>query len=252
VGGIRVHVDEGVATITLSRPEVSNAVDLDTARDLAAAIESTGADDRVSSILVAGGGRRFCAGGDVASMVAADDQATYLEELAGALDGALVALHGLAKPVVAAVQGAVAGAGLAVMLSCDLIISDSSTRFVAAYAGVGLTPDCGLSWLLPRAVGQQRALELLLTPRTLTAGEALDWGLVSSVVEDGTAGTVAHDLARRLASGPTFALGQARRMVRNSWEVRREEAGRDETSTIARAVVDPEAVRLLARFGQSA
>jgi 2-(1,2-epoxy-1,2-dihydrophenyl)acetyl-CoA isomerase len=181
-------------------------------------------------------------------MFAAQDRPAYLAHAAGMLDAALRDLGGLAKPVVAAVHGAVAGAGLAVMLSCDLVVADASTRFVGAYAGVGLTPDCGLSWLLPRAVGQQRALEFLLTQRVLSAGEARDWGMVSEVVDDGTALDRATDLADRLATGPAYAFGQARRLVRTAWEVDRAAAGADETSTISRAVARPEIQDLLSRF----
>lgn len=170
------------------------------------------------------------------------------KELVGLLDEALVALHDLDKPVVAAVHGAVAGAGLALMLSCDLVVAASSTRFVSAYAGVGLTPDCGLSWLLPRAVGQQRALELLLTPRAIGADEARAWGLVTEVVADHEVADRAAELADSLADGPAYALGQARRLVRRGWTQERVAAGRLEAATIARAVVTPAATERLERF----
>src|SRR3954452_13593856 len=102
-------------------------------------------------------------------MVASDDQPAYILELAGALDAATQRLAAVEKPVVGAVQGAVAGAGLAVMLSCDLVVAAPATKFVIAYPGVGLTPDCGVSWLLPRAIGQQRALHMALTNTPVTA-----------------------------------------------------------------------------------
>ncbi|NHC21912.1 enoyl-CoA hydratase/isomerase family protein [Nocardioides sp. IC4_145] len=244
---VRVEVCDGVGHLVLARPSASNAVDLPTAHALRDAVGALAADDAVAAVLVTGEGPRFCAGGDVASMLAATDRAAYLEELAAAVDEALVALHRLEKPVVAAVKGAVAGAGLAVMLSCDLVVAQASTRFVSAYAGVGLTPDCGLSWLLPRAVGQQRALELLLTPRVLTVEEARDWGMVTEVVPDGDADRAA-ELAERLARGPAYALGQARRLVRSGWDADRAAVGRDEAATIARAVTTPQAAALLDRF----
>ena len=243
---VRYECRDGVARITLARPEVSNAVDLATAHALHDAVARAAADDDVAAVLLTAEGPRFCAGGDVASMVAATDRAAHLEELAIALDDALVAMDRM----VAAVQGAAAGAGLAVVLSCDLVVAESSTTFVTAYAGVGLTPDCGLSWLLPRAVGQQRALELLLTPRRLGAEEARDWGLVTEVVADATSADRAEELARQLATGPTFALGQARRLVRSAWTADRVTRGREEAVTIARAVTRPEAAEALARFGR--
>jgi 2-(1,2-epoxy-1,2-dihydrophenyl)acetyl-CoA isomerase len=244
---VEYAVRDGVAHICLNRPEASNAVDLSTAHEFASAIAAAGGDNGVRSVMVTGAGKRFCAGGDVASMVASDDQPAYLLDLAGALDGALQSLSGLEKPVVAAVQGAVAGAGLAVMLSCDLVVADASTKFLFAYPGVGLTPDCGVSWLLPRAVGQQRALELALTGRVLDARTAQEWGMVTEVVES-DATSRAQELAVAMADGPSYAFGQGRRLLRSSWEFTRAGAGAEEARTIAAAVQTPDAVRALAAF----
>ncbi|KRF21186.1 enoyl-CoA hydratase [Nocardioides sp. Soil797] len=238
-------VTDGVAHLELNRPEVSNAVDLPTAHALDAAIEAADNDDAVRAVLLTGAGKRFCAGGDVASMVASDsDQAAYLLELAGALDGALQRLTAMEKPVVGAVQGAVAGAGLGVMLSCDLVVAAPDTKFVIAYPGVGLTPDCGVSWLLPRAIGQQRALHLALTNKPIGSDVALDWGLVTELGDTSRAST----LAASLAAGPVFAHGQARRLIRGSFEADRAAVGQDEAETIARAVATDDAQRLLAAF----
>jgi enoyl-CoA hydratase/carnithine racemase len=113
-------------------------------------------------------------------MVTAPDRASYVHELAATFEAGLRRLSELPVPVVAAVHGAVACAGLAVVLNCDVVIAARSTKFLMAYSAVGLTPDCGVSYLLPRAVGQQRALELALTGRTLSAEEAMAWGLVAA------------------------------------------------------------------------
>ncbi|MGX4688084.1 enoyl-CoA hydratase/isomerase family protein [Streptomyces sp. JNUCC 63] len=245
---VKYGVVDGVARIVFNRPQVSNAIDLDTATALGVAVDTAAADDAVRAVLLTGAGKRFCAGGDVASFVAADDQAAYLLELAGVLDEVLQRLTAIPKPVVVGVQGAVAGAGLAVMLSGDLVVAGSSTKFVTAYAGIGLTPDAGLSWLLPRAVGQQRAAEMLLAGRALTAPEAVEWGLVMRTVDDEAVGTEALALAERLAAGPAHALGQARRLLRESWAGPRPETGADEARTIAAAVTTPEAQGAIARF----
>lgn len=245
---VQYAVADGVARITLARPDVSNAVDLPTAAALGEAVDAAAADDSVRVVLVTGAGPRFCAGGDVASMAAAENPSAYLLELADALDQPLQRLTAMAKPVVAAVQGAAAGAGLAVVLSADVVLSARSTKYLTAYAGVGLTPDCGLSWLLPRAVGQQRALELSLTGRVLSAEEARDWGLVTSVVADEALADETAALVARLAAAPPYALGQAKRLMRESWNVSRAEAGADEGRTIATAVTTPEAQALVARF----
>lgn len=238
-------VSGGLARIELNRPDAANAFDLDTARAFDAVLDRVIADDSVQAVLLTGAGGRFCAGGDVAWMVAADDQSAALLELAGTLDGALQKLASMEKPVVARVQGAVAGAGLAVMLSCDLIVADPGTKFVIAYPGVGLVPDCGVSWLLPRAVGQQRALQLALTNTPVAADVALDWGLVTEVSDEPGRATA---LAEQLATGPAYALGQAKRLVRAAWSTDRASAGADEARTIAAAVTTDEAQRLLSGF----
>jgi 2-(1,2-epoxy-1,2-dihydrophenyl)acetyl-CoA isomerase len=152
----------------------------------------------------------------------------------------------LEKPVVAAVHGAVAGAGLALMLSCDVVIAAAGTKFAFAYPGIGFTPDCGLSYLLPRAIGQQRALAFSLAGKPASASEALAWGMVAEVAED--AKTRAEELARIMAAGPATALGQVRRLLRHGWEVDRVEIGMDEARTITEMVKGAEAQSLISRF----
>ena len=232
----------------MARPDVSNALDLPTSQSFAEAVQLAGADDDVRVVLLTGDGQRFCAGGDVASMAAASDRPAYLQELADTLDGSLQRLCELEKPVVAAVQGAAAGAGLAVMLAADIVIGASTSKYLTAYAGVGLTPDCGLSWQLPRAVGQQRALEMALTGRVLSAEEARDWGLVTTVVADDQLGAQAVSVAQKLAAASPFALGQARRLIRSAWTLSRAESGAEEAQTISRAVATVEAQALIERF----
>lgn len=241
----------GVAQIRLARPQHSNSIDRTLARDLGAAVDHAAEDPAARVLLVTGEGDRFCGGGDLGAMLAEPDPAGYLDWLALEVDAVFRRLADLPKPVVAGVHGAVAGAGLALMLSCDVVVSGRGTRFLTAYGGVGLTPDCGASWLLPRAVGQQRALELFLTGRVLSADEALAWGLVGTVVDDGVVAERALAVAARLAEGPSWALGQARRMVREAWTTSRADSGADEARTIARAVVSDEAAGLMARFRRS-
>lgn len=243
---VSLDVRDGVAHLRLERPEASNAVDLPTAHLLGRHVATIADDDAVRAVAVTGAGKRFCAGGDVASFVAADDRATYITELATALDGALQSLAALEKPVMAGVHGAVAGAGLAVMLSCDLIVAEPGTRFVFAYPGIGLTPDCGLSYLLPRAVGQQRALHLALTGDVLDADRALAWGLVTEVVEG--AQDRAATLATEVASTAPVALGQARRLLRAGWVLDRADTGAEEARTIGAMVEGDEARILIERF----
>lgn len=247
VTGVRWSVSRGVGRITLTRPEVSNAIDLPTARELAKAVD-VAADSEVRVVLLTGEGTRFCAGGDVGSFLASAEPPLYLHELASELEAALRRLSELPKPVVAAVQGAVAGAGLAFLLNSDVVLAARSAKFRMAYSGIGLTPDCGVSYLLPRAVGTQRALDLALTGRILTAEVARDWGLVGEVVEDDGLGERAGELAEAMAAGPAGALGEAKRLIRTSFDGSREESARDEADAIATAVTTEEAQRLIRRF----
>lgn len=243
---VKYAVADAVAHIELDRPHAANAFDLDTARELAAVVERATTDVEARALLVTGAGPRFCAGGDVASFAAAPDQPGYIHQLAVELDAAFRALAAVEKPVVVAVKGAVAGAGLALMLSCDVIVSAPGTKFVFAYPGIGFTPDCGVSYLLPRAVGQQRALAFALTGKPATAAEALSWGLVSEVVVDPEAR--ARDLAAGFAGGPARALGNVRRLLRQGWEMSRAETGSEEARTITEMVIGQEAQTLIARF----
>jgi 2-(1,2-epoxy-1,2-dihydrophenyl)acetyl-CoA isomerase len=243
-------VQAGVARLHLNRPDVSNSIDLAAAHALDDAVQSVAASTEVRSVLVTAEGPRFCAGGDVRSMVASSTRGSegsgYIEELAHVLDGALLRLARLPMPVACAVQGAVAGAGLALMLSCDVIIAAPRTKFVMAYSSVGLTPDCGLSWLLPRAIGQQRALAFALTGMTLTAEQAVDWGLVT--LTDAAPVERATVLAAQMSAGPAHALGQTRRLLRAAWASSRVETGDDESRTIAFAAETPYAAEALRRF----
>lgn len=241
------EITDGVGRLVLNRPDQSNSFDLPAANDMVIAVDAVSGDD-VRAITLTAQGKRFCAGGDVKSFVEAEDAGAYLLELANVLEGSLRGLADLPKPVVAGVRGAVAGAGLAVMLSCDVIVASESTKFVMAYSGIGLTPDCGASYLVPRAIGQQRALDFALSGRVLSAAEALDWGLVSYVVADDEVEAKVDEIARRWADSAPHALGQAKRLIRGSWDATGPETGADESATIASAVGGEEAQRLVQAF----
>lgn len=243
---VTVTIADGIAHVRLNRPQQGNALDMELARCFADAVERARADD-VRAIVLSGAGPRFCVGGDLSAMLASEAPAAYVLELADLLDGALQELAALAKPVVAAVHGSVAGAALGIMLTADLVVASTNTVFLTAYSAVALTPDCGVSWLLPRAVGQQRALELALTGRRLDSGEALTWGLLTEVVDTNPVER-AITLASELAGPRASAYGQARRLIREAATATRAVSGADESRTIARAVVTPEATSLIEAF----
>lgn len=245
--GVRFETDGPVGRIVLERPEAANSFDLRAAQAFGAVVDQA-ASTAVHALTITGDGRRFCTGGDVGSFAAAEDSSSYLHLLATELESHLRRLSELPKPVVAGVHGAVAGAGLSLLLNADLVIAGAGTKFVFAYGGIGLTPDCGVSWLLPRAVGQQRALEFALTGRVLTAMEAREWGLVTEVVDDDDVVGHTHRLARTLADGPTQAYGETRRLIRGARDTSRSANAKDEAETIARMVNTGDAQRLISQF----
>jgi 2-(1,2-epoxy-1,2-dihydrophenyl)acetyl-CoA isomerase len=211
---VLLDVGAGIARLTLNRPEAANSIDLTLGRALATVTGELIHRHDVRAVLLTGAGQRFCGGGDVRSFAdAGDELADRLAEIVAELHVAIRNLVALQAPVVAAVQGSAAGAGLSLALSADLAIVAESAKLVMAYTGVGLTPDGGSTWWLERAVGRARALELVLTNRVLTAHEALDWGLVARVVPDDELTSEARAIVGRLAAGPTRAYGGAKRLL---------------------------------------
>lgn len=243
-----LEVVDGVGRITLNRPSVYNAIDVAMARAFTHALVQIEQTPSVRAVLLSGSPPAFCAGGDVAGMAGAEDRADFLTLLATELHAGLARLRGLPVPVIAAVEGPAAGAGLGLVLSADVVIAAESARLSASYAGVGLSPDSGVSFLLPRVVGLGRALQMCLTNRVLSAAEAMAWGIVATVVPDGTAVDHADELARRLAAGPHPAIEETKRLLTMA-----EDRGylahlEDEVRTIARTGVSDDADRLIKAF----
>lgn len=214
---VSVSIEQSVATLTLNRPGAGNAMNLRFGADILAAARALAADAGVRAIVLTGAGRNFCFGGDLRGMVeGAADIHGYLTELTEHLHAAISLFMRLDAPVIAAVNGTAAGAGLGLVLMSDLAIAARSAKFTAAYTAVGLTPDGANTFLLPRAVGHKRALELFLTNRVLGAEEALAWGIVNQVVADEEVVGEAQALARRLAAGPRGAYGLVKRLTLES------------------------------------
>lgn len=245
---VRLDVVDGVGVVHLNRPQRGNALNLDAAQRLAEVAESLAGRDDIRSVLITAAGSTFCVGGDVAAMAAARDRGEFLTQLAGAAHRAIRAFASLPLPVVSAVSGAAAGAGLALTLVSDLVISGRSAKFLVAYSGVGLTPDCGTSWLLPQVVGLRRAQQLALTNHALDAAEALSWGLVTSMVDDEQVDAAGKALAARLASNASNALGQTRTLLRASATTTLDEHLDLEAATIAAAAASDEAGALIDAF----
>ena len=233
---ITLDLRDGVAHLTLNRPDAANGINRELAEELLLAVTSLADDASVRAVLLRGNGPRFCGGGDVKHFASlGDGLGHYLREITTPLHAAVSQLVRLDAPVIAAVQGSAAGAGMGFVGASDLVIAAESTKFVMAYTGIGLTPDGSSSWFLPRLVGERRALELVLTNRVLSAAEALEWGLITRVVPDDALDAEAEALAAQLAAGPTLAFGGAKRLMHGSLEHTLDQHLRLETEEIARA-----------------
>ena len=209
--------DGAIATIRLNRPERLNAIDADAAHLLLDACRRAERETGLRALVLAGEGRAFLAGGDVTAFHAAGPGAPELVRgLIGLLEESCLVLDRVRMPVVARVQGAVAGAGMSLMLAADVVVAADDTRLSFAYTAIGTTPDGGLSWSLPRIVGVRRATEIALLGETIDAQEALRVGLVTRVVPRDELDAQTSRVAERLASGPTLAFARTRQLLRGS------------------------------------
>ena len=245
---IDLDVRDGVAHLTLNRPDAANGINLQLAQDLMEATLAIAADPGARVVLLTGAGKMFCAGGDVKGFADRDDLPTYLRETLGPLHVAITNLVRGDAPVVAAVQGSAAGAGMGFVGASDLVVAAESAKFVMAYTGVGLTPDGSSSWFLPRTIGLRRALELTFTNRVLSAAEALEWGLITKVVPDDQLLDDAGALAAQLAAGPARALAAAKRLLHTSLEETLESHLAREAEAISAASGTPEGSEGIAAF----
>jgi 2-(1,2-epoxy-1,2-dihydrophenyl)acetyl-CoA isomerase len=211
---VTLEVRDRVAYVTLARPDVANVLDLTMGRELLQTALACENDPDVRAVVLTGQGRSFCFGGDLRGMMGqGGNVAGWLNELTTCLHAAITSFTRMDAPVIAAVNGTAAGAGVGLVAMADLAIAAESAKFALAYTGVALTPDGSTSFLLPRAIGRKRAMELLLTNRALSASEACDWGLVNQVVPDADLPGAVEALARRLAVGPTRAYGATKRLM---------------------------------------
>lgn len=215
---LRLEREAALAQIVLARPEAGNAIDLDLARRLRDAAQTCAADPSVRAVLLRSEGRAFCVGGDLVEFEAAgEDRPAHLMQVAEAFHAAQAALLDMRAPVVVAVQGAAAGAGLGLAAMGDLVLAGRAASFTAAYTAIGLSADGGSTYILPRLVGLRRTQELLISNRRLSADEACAWGLVTSVLDDAQLAPEAERLARKLADGPTAAYGVIKRLLQDTW-----------------------------------
>ena len=214
---VQVESRGAVAVVTLNRPANANTINLQMAMDLLAAAMTCARNDAVRAVVLTGAGRHFSFGGDLRAITNREDVGSgYVRELTTYLHAALSQFARMDPPVIAAVNGTAAGAGVGLVAVADLALCGRSSRFNLAYTNVGLTPDGGTTFLLPRVVGAKRAMELMLLNRTLSADEALNWGLVNRVVADEELLEHALELAARLTHGARGAYGATKRLLAHS------------------------------------
>ena len=218
-----------MATVTLDRPDARNALDAALKRELLAAIRAAGRDRAVRALILTGAGPAFCAGQDLRES-SAPDAPPLSTVLRGTYNPLILAMRGLDKPIVAAVNGVAAGAGMALALACDLRIAADTASFVLAFGRVGLVPDSGTTWFLPRLVGPARAAELALIGDPLPAADAERWGLVNRVVPADALAAEARAVAARLAAGAPRAIALTKRALNRSLEAGLEAQLEDEAS----------------------
>lgn len=209
------EIDGPVATVTINRPRVRNSLTVNTFAELGRAVEAVQNDPAVRVMILTGAGEAFSAGGDLRDIQARSAGRTFDEEMA-AVTRLVRALAGLPKPAIAAVNGAAVGAGWSLALACDLVIAAESAFFSMAFVRVGLVPDFGATFFLPRLAGLLAAKRLVFTGETITAKEAERLGLVTRVVPPEELRSYANELARRLAAGPPKALAFAKAMLNKS------------------------------------
>ncbi|MBR9812978.1 2-(1,2-epoxy-1,2-dihydrophenyl)acetyl-CoA isomerase [bacterium] len=203
-------VDDGIATLTLNRPKQLNALNGDLSRELGEAFDAAAADDAVRAILITGEGRGFSAGADIANPGDLPMDADGKIDLGAALEARynplIKTMRACPKPVIGAVNGIAAGVGCSIALNCDLTVAARSAQFLLAFVNIGLIPDGGATWFIPRTAGHQRAMGMALLGQKLPADTARDWGLVWDVVDDDALMDTARGLAERLANGPAISI----------------------------------------------
>jgi 2-(1,2-epoxy-1,2-dihydrophenyl)acetyl-CoA isomerase len=207
---IRLDAADGVASVTLNRPDSLNALNADMRRELLAAFKSLGRDDGIRAVILTGEGRGFCSGADLRG---GPGERRFREVLEREYNPLVRAIRDLPKPVIAVVNGVAAGAGVSLALACDLVYAAEEARFIQAFVRIGLVPDSGSTRTLVRTLGRHRAAQVIFSGEPLSAAEAHAGGLVNEVLSSAELMPAARDAAARLAAAPTRAIGYAKRLI---------------------------------------
>lgn len=232
-----------VATITLNRPDAANSLNLQMGNDLLAVANRCTSDPSIRAVILTAEGRMFCGGGDVGGFAKADNPGELLRGITTGLHAAIARFQRMDAPLVIAVNGVAAGAGMSIAASGDFVLAAESAKFTMAYTGIGLSPDGSSTWFLPRLVGPMKAKMLMIRNPLLTAADALDLGLISEVVADDQLMATANELATELAAGPTCAYGEVKRLVAASLNSSLDAQMERETRSIAELANNTEDAR---------
>jgi len=246
---VEYSVAENIGWIRLNRPDNGNALNEQMALDLMDVAWKCAHDDNVRVVVLTSNGKAFSFGGDLNSFVAqGENLAQHLKDVTVSLHEAIIRFVKMKKPVLVAVNGTAAGAGMSLSMMGDFVIATKNSKFTMAYTNIGLTPDGSGSYFLPRIVGARRAIELTLTDRILSADEAQDWGIVNKVVSEENFSSEVEQLANQLAAGPIHAYGEAKSLIYNSFDETLESQLSNESSSIAKMITQPEAKEGIAAF----
>ncbi|MCP3855509.1 MAG: enoyl-CoA hydratase [Actinomycetia bacterium] len=241
--------DTGLATVTLNRPEVGNALSSEMSTRFREVIVTIAADPSVRAVLLKANGRVWFGGGDLSEFAdKGDGSFGHLSDMTVDFHAGISRMTKMDPPVVAAVTGAAGGAGMSLVSACDMVVCGEGSKFTMGYTRAGLTPDGSSTFFLARVVGLRRAMDLTLTNRLLSADEAEGWGLVNRVVPNDDVVAEAEKLARELAAGPTLTLGEAKRLLYEGATRSLESAMEQESLSIARASLSADAKEGMAAF----
>ena len=213
-----VEMKNNVAIVSLNRPDVLNSMSLEMRAGLADAFEGFAKDDNVRAVIVTGKGKAFSAGGDVKGWNDPNDE-NRMQKIMESAHRAVKAIYSLEKPIIAMVNGDAVGAGCNLALACDLIIASENARFGEVFVKIGLGPDWGGAYILPRLIGMARAKELLFTGKLLGAKEALEMGLINDVAPQQELEETAMKLAEKLSQSATIAIGKTKKFLQKAWQM---------------------------------
>ncbi len=229
-----VEISEGVAEVTLNRPDAANAMDPLMSKELSDLAIECDTNPEVRAVLITGAGKMFCAGGDLKGFAEEENISGALLSMAGDLHMGLSRFARMSAPVIGAINGTAAGAGFSLALAMDMALAADNAVFTMAYTRAGLSPDGSSTYFAPRRLGDRRARELMLTNRVLSAEEALEWGVINQVVAADELLAESRKLARQLAAGPTQAFGAVKTLLNHSFDNALEAQLELESRSIAR------------------